>query len=99
GAGALVAAEQEPLHEAVHVDALSGRHLPNRIAHELARWHALEDGVDRSQDESRLAAATRYQSRQRRHAPGDDLGVGPDAVIRNRIPGREGDDAHLRIEE
>ena len=39
------------------------------------------------------------QAGQRGDAGGDDLGVGADAVVGHRVPGRERDDAHLGREE
>ena len=46
-----------------------------------------------------MLARRQSQLGQRRHAAGDDVGAGADAVVRHRVPGRKGDDPHVRREE
>ena len=99
GAGALEAGQAQPLHQPVHVHALAGGDGLQRLADELARRHALQDGVDRGQHDGRIGARARHQPRQRGDAGGHDLRVRADAVVGHGVPGREGDDAHLRGEE
>ena len=99
GAGALVAGEREPLGQLVHVEALAGGDVFQRAADEIARGQALQDGVDGGQHDGRALAGGGREAGERGDAGGHDLGVGADAVVGHRVPGRQLQDAHLGGEE
>ena len=99
GAAALVAHEAEPLRELAHIDALARRDRLDRPLQECARRHALQDGIDRRQHHGGVLARAQAQLGERRDALGHDVSVGADAVVGHRVPGGNGDDAHLRREE
>ncbi len=99
GAGALEAGEVEPLHELGHVEALARRDVLQGAADELAGWKPLQDGVDGGQHHGRPLARGGSEAGHGGDAGGDDLGVGADAVVGHRVPGRHLDDAQLGREE
>ena len=99
GAAALIAHQCQPLRQVTHVDALAGRDRLDRALEECARRHPLQCGVDRRQHHCRVLARRQTEPGERRDALGHDVGVGADAVIRDRVPGWKRDDAHLRGKE
>ncbi len=99
GAGALEAGQVKPLQQPVHVHALPCGDGLQRLADELARRQALQDGVDGGQHDGRAAARSHRQSGKRGDAGRHDLRVRADAVVRHRVPGRESDHPDRRGEE
>jgi hypothetical protein len=86
-------------HELVHVDVLARREGFQRLANKLARRHALQGGIDRRDDDGRLAPPGGRENGQRGQPLGNDLGIGRDAVVGHAIPGRDGDHAHMWSKE
>ena len=98
-AAAREARQIETPGQLAHVEPLARRDGFQRAADELARRHALQDGVDGGEDDGGVLAGGGGEPRQRRNAPRHNLAVGPDAVIGHRVPGRKRDDAHLGRKE
>jgi hypothetical protein len=98
-AGALIADLLQTLRQPLHVDALAGRDLLHGLADEARRRHPLQDRIHRRQHDGRLFSRRDDELGQRRHAFRDDVGVGADAIVRHRVPRREGDHPHIRCEE
>ena len=98
-AGALEAVGAKPLDQFAHVEPLPRRDRLEGRAHKAARRHALQYGVDRRQNHRRLFARADHELAEARDTPRHDLGVRAGPVIGHRIPGRNGDDFHIRREE
>ena len=58
----------QPLDQLVHIDVLAGRQGFQRFANELARRHPLQGGIDRRDDDGRLAPPWRSRERPARTA-------------------------------
>ncbi len=99
GPGARIAGMAEALDQPVHVGALAGGQRLDARLEKCARGHLLEHGVDGREHDRGLPAPAEREPRQRRDAPRRDLGVGTDAVVRHRVPGGEGHDAHAGRKE
>ena len=87
GAGAGEAAQVEALGQLAHVETLARRDGLDGAADELARGHALEDGVDGGEDQRRVLAAGGGEAGEASDPPRHDLAVGADAVVGHRVPG------------
>ncbi len=94
-----IAAELQPLHEPVHVDRWPGaiRRMARRTKSRGGSRCRTALTVVRINVGSRRPPATSRPNAV--HALGNDLGVGSDAVLWDRVPCWEGNDAHLGIEK
>ena len=100
GRGAVVAVVLEPGDDGVHRHDIAGRDRQRLRRDQLARGHALHDGVHRGQHDQRLVAAgERCQPRQRGQALRQNAAMRRDAVIGLAIPGREGQHRQIGGEE
>ncbi len=98
--GAIEAVEIEPLHDAGHRQEISGRGGERLPRHDLARRHALQDGVDGGEHHGGLGAGLDAgEPRQRRHALGHHGGVRRHAIVGQAIPGGEFQDFGVRREK
>ncbi len=93
--GADIAREAKPVHEPVHVGALTGRNTLDGATNEGARRDALQSRVHGREHDHRLGARAERETRERRDAARDDLGIRAHTVVGHGVPGGEGNDAHL----
>ena len=66
-----------------------------RSLEECAWGHTLQNRIDRGEDHRGALARTQAQFCKGGDALGNDLCIGPDAIVRNRIPCRERHDAQI----
>ena len=94
-----IARARQSLDEARAIDALGRCQGAKCAAQEFAAWNALKNGVRGREDDCRGLGRASDEACETGHAARDDLGLGADAVIRNSVPGRNGNDARLGREE
>ena len=88
--GAIVAVVLQPCDDRVHRHHVARRDRQGLRRDDLARGHALHNGVDgREQDQRRLAAGQTGQPRQRREPLGKDAAVRRDPIVGLAVPCRE----------
>ena len=102
GAGAAIADMLQPLDQLCHAHRVARGETLHGCGKELVRRHALQHGVDRGEHDQRrlvVAAAMIGELGERGDAPGDDLGIGRDAVVGHAVPGWEAQALHVRRKE
>ena len=100
GRGAVVAVVLQPGDDRVHRHDMAGRNRQRLRRDDLARRHALHDGVDRRQHDQRLVAALEArQPRQRGQALRQDAAMRRHPVIGLAVPGRKLHDRQIGGEE
>ena len=101
GAGSHIAGNLQTLDQRLHGQHVARLKLEARGGNELARRDLLQQRIDRSQHDERLAIVGRTcpERGKRGDAPRDGLAVGRDAVVRHAVPGGEDQYIYVRREE
>ncbi len=101
GAGAQEAVDLEPADERLHVHDIAGRGRERLGGDAGDGRHALQDGVDRREQDARLVLSRPRAGEpgERRHAPRGHGGVGRHPVVGLAVPGGKGKDIDLRRNE
>ena len=101
GAGAHIAGNLQTLDQRLHRQHVARLKLEARGGNELARRDLLQQRIDGSQHDERLAIVGRAcrERGKRGDAPRDGLAVGRHAVVGHAVPGGEDQYLHVRREE
>jgi hypothetical protein len=95
-----IAVPGEKAGQAVERDAAAATQRQDAVLEKLARRHALDDGVHRRQHHpARARRRGLGQPGQCVDAPAHNLGIGRGAVVRQAIPGRQGNHLDAGLEE